>query len=197
MNFDHITDNTRINIEKLIPKNHYLIKNNDTYQILKQLQNSQNVINSKCIQILLDKKLITNNKKLTSLGNAVLLTHVFDVDLLSIFLLAYIWNIQQISDIMFCTKPSIEKFLYMYDQRTINNRLSKLRKQNFLSYSNKRSVLRINLDIYKKLSTYKTILLSIIEHIYDLDEQIQGLINKDPLLLKNRKTNELIWMQQV
>jgi len=118
------------------------------------------------------------------------------VDLLSIFLLAYIWNIQRVSDTMFCTKPSIEKFLYMYDQRTINNRLSKLRRYNFLSYSNKRQVLKINLYIFKKLSTHKIDLSSIIEYIYDLDENIQSLIKKDLLLLKTRKTNELIWMQQ-
>jgi len=197
MNLDYVTYDTRINIEKLVPKNHYLIKNNEIHQILKQLQTNQNVINSKYIQILLDKKLITNDKKLTSLGNAVLFTHIFDVDLLSIFLLVYIWNIQQTSSTMFCTKPSIEKFFYMYEQRTINNRLSNLRNQHFLLYSNKRQVLKINLDIYKKLSTYKTDLLSIIEYIYDLDEQIQSLIKKDPFVLKTRKTNELVWMQQV
>ena len=94
-------------------------------------------------------------------------------------------------------KMYIEKFLYMYEQRTIDNRLSKLRKQNFLLYSNKRQVLKINSDIFKRLSTYKNTISSIIEYIYDLDEQIQSLVNKDPLLLKTRKINEQIWMQQV
>lgn len=200
MKIKQITNETKNQIKKIIPKNQYLIYNNEYHKILKQLQlsDNNNIINSKCLQFLLSKKLITINQKITSLGNAVLLTHVFDIDLLSLFLLAHMWDVQKSNpDKMFCTKPTLLNLLYMYDKRTMDNRLSQLKKRNFLLYSDKYNALKINLDFFIKLNDEKTKLLEIIEFINKLHEQIQLLIKEDPIRVKLRKeTSEALWMLQ-
>ncbi len=198
MKIEHITDTTKDQIRKIIPKNQYLIKNNNSHKILKQLQFANDVINFKCLQFLLSKKLITINLKITPLGNAVLLTHVFDIDLLSIFLLAHMWNVQKIDpDTMFCTKLSMLDLLNMYDKRTIENHLSYLKKRGFLLCSDKHSVQKISPVIFTKLNDEKIKMHEIVEFINDLHEQIQLLIKKDLIRIKIRKTNEKLWIQQL
>ena len=201
MKIDHITDTTKNEIKKIIPKNHRLIKNSQSHKILKQLQisaNNRDIINSKCLQFLSSKKLITDTNKVTPLGNAVLLTHVFDVDLLSLFLLAHIWNMQKSDpDKMFCTKPSLLNLLYMYDKKTMDNNLSQLKKRNFLLYSSKYNALKISPDTFVKLNDEKTIMLEIIEFVNTLHEQIQLLIKNDPIRTKIRERNEKLWMRQL
>ena len=200
MKIKQITNETENQINKIIPKNQYLIYNNEYHKILKQLQlsDNNNIINSKCLQFLLSKKLITINQKITPLGNAILLTHVFDVDLLSLFLLAHMWDVQKSDpDKMFCTKPSLLNLLYMFDKKTMDNKLSQLKKRNFLLYSDKYNALKINLDFFIKLNNEKTKLFEIIEFINKLHEQIQLLIKEDPIRVKLRKeTSEALWMLQ-
>jgi len=200
MKIKQITNETENQINKIIPKNHYLINNSQSHKILKQLQlsNNNNIINSKCLQFLLSKKLITIHQKITPLGNAVLLTHVFDVDLLSLFLLAHMWDVQKSNpDKMFCTKPSLLNLLYMYDKKTMDNHLSQLKKRDFLLYSNKYNALKISPDTFTKLNDEKIKLLEIIEFINKLHEQIQSLIREDPIRVKLRKeTSEALWMLQ-
>lgn len=197
MKLDHITDATENQIKKIIPKNQYLINNNEYHKILKQLQDNNNIINSKCLQFLLSKNLITDISEITPLGHAVLLTHVFDVDLLSIFLLAHMWDVQKSDpDKMFCTKPSLLNLLYMYDDRTMENRLSQLKKRKFLLYSNMHNALKISPDFFIKLNDEKIKLVEIIEFINSLHKQIQLWIREDPMRINLRKTNEKLWMLQ-
>ena len=200
MKIEQITNETENQIQKIIPKNHFLKSDSQSHKILKQLQFSEkiDVINSKCLQFLLSKKLITFNHKITPLGNAVLLSHIFDVDLLSIFLLAHMWDVQKSDpEKMFCTKPSLLNSLDMYDKRTMDNRLSQLKKRNFLLYSNMHNALKINPDFFMKLDDEKIKLVEIIEFINGLHKQIQSLIREDPIRVKLRKkTSEALWMLQ-
>lgn len=199
MKLDYITDVTKNQIDKIIPKNHFIISNSQSHKILKQLQFSDNIdiINSKCLQFLLSKKLITTTHKITPLGNAVLLTHIFDVDLLSIFLLAHMWDVQKIHpDTSFCIKSMLLDLLYMYDEKTMSNCLSQLKKQKFLLYSNKHNALKISPDFFIRLNDEKIKLLEIIEFINDLHKQIQLLIKEDPMRINLRKRNEKLWMLQ-
>ena len=197
MKLDHITKETENQIKRIIPKNHFLISNSQPHKILKQLQSNDDVINSKCLQFLLSKKLITDISEITPLGHAVLLTHVFNVDLLSLFLLAHMWNVQKSDpDKMFCTKPSLLNLLYMYDNRTMENRLSQLKKRKFLLYSNMHNALKINPNFFIKLNDEKINLVEIIEFINKLHEQIQLLIREDSMRINLRKRNEKLWMLQ-
>ena len=200
MKIKNITDETKHKIDKLIPKNHRLINNSQSHKILKQLQisDSVDIINLKSLQFLSSKKLITDTNKITTLGNITLLTHVFDVDLLSLFLLAHMWNVQKIDPKkMFCTKPSLPNLLYMYDKKTMDNDLSQLKKRNFLLYSKKYNALKISPDTFEKLNDEKTMMLEIIEFIHNLHENIQLLIKNDSLRIQIRERNEKFWMQQL
>jgi len=197
LKIEHITDTTKNEIQKIIPKNHRLINNSQSHKILKQLQFTDDIINSKCLQFLLSKKLITDISEITPLGNAVLLTHVFDVDLLSIFLLAHMWDVQKIHpDTSFCIKSMLLDLLYMYDKRAMSNCLSQLKKRKFLLYSNRHNALKISPDFFIKLNDEKIKLHEIIEFINDLHKQIQLLIKEDPMRINLRKTNEKLWMLQ-
>ena len=200
MKIENIADETKRKINELIPKNQYLIDNSQSHKILKQLQSSDHIdiMNLKSLQFLSSKKLITDTNKITTLGNITLLTHIFDVDLLSLFLLAHIWNMQKIDpNRMFCTKPSLLKLLYMYDKKTMENNLSQLKKRNFLLYSKKYNALKISPDAFAKLNDEKIMMLEIIEFIHDLHEKIQLLIKNDSLRIQTRERNEKLWMQQL
>lgn len=196
MNYDIVSYDTKKKIIDIIPKNTYIHKDSISHKILKKIP-FRNITSNKStiLSILYSKNMITKNySEVTPLGKAILLTQVFDVSLLSIFVLVRIWQIQRLNPKkMFCTTPTLERLLSMYKEVTIAYRLKMLRKKDFLLSSNKRKSLKITPSIFLELESREAVMNEIIEYINDMDSKIQNLIEIDLCVINNKKKIESIW----
>ena len=115
MKYDIVSYDTKKKIIDIIPKNTYIYKDSKSHKILKKIP-FKNITSNKLtiLSTLYSKNMITKNySEVTPLGKAILLTHVFDVSLLSIFALVRIWQIQRLNPKkMFCTTPTLERLLF-------------------------------------------------------------------------------------
>ena len=180
VNFDELTKYTQDKINKIIPHNTKILKICSYYKILQKIHDSKSLENFNHLQFLFERVLITMDREITIHGRITLLANDFDVSFRSILILTKIWGLQRLNPSKnFEVECAILQKLFMFSSKSIINDNSKLRVKGILSYSNRRTLLRINPEYFSKLELCHNDLQLINNYIDELGDTIYDLVQHD------------------
>ena len=185
VNFVELTKDTQDKITRIIPRNSKILKNCSYYKTLQKIHDGENLENFNHLSILFERNLITRNEEITIHGRITLLANNFEISFRSILILTKVWGLQRLNPLKnFEVECAILQKLFMFSSKSIINDNSKLRVKGILSYSNRRTLLRINPDYFSKLNVYYNDLQLISNYIDELGDTIYELVQQDSNTIK-------------
>ena len=185
VNFNELTKYTQDKINNLIPYDVRILKNCKPYNVLKKIHDGESLENFDHLSILYERGLITMDRKITIHGRITLLANDFDISFRSVLILTKVWMLQRLNPLKnFEVECAMLQKLFMFSSKSIINDNSKLRVKGILSYSNRRTLLRVNPEYFSKLKLHHNDLQLINNYIDELGNTIYDLVQYDSNTIK-------------
>ena len=146
---------------------------------------------TKYLEFLIKKNLITNNHKITALGLTVILSHKLNISIFSVFILSRLYYCQTTTrNDMFLPYPTLERWFESFPSvNHIRINISKMKQKRILDNNLRYRLARINIDKLNDLKKYDTHLLAISQYVDNTSEKIDNLISADPQIIIHRNKN--------
>ncbi len=144
-----------------------------------------------CLEFLIERNLITQNHKLTTLGLVVILSHKLDISIFSIFILSRLYYCQiTTNNDMFFPYPTLERWFESFPSVDhIRNNINDMKQKRILDNDLRYRLARININTLNELKRYDKHLKVISQYVDYTSEKIDNLISADQLVIKQRTQN--------
>ena len=144
-----------------------------------------------CSEFLIERSLITQNHKLTTLGFVVILSHKLDISIFSVFILSKLYNSQiTIRNDMVFPHPILVQWFESFPHIShIRRNIYDMKQKGILDNDLRYRLARINIHTLNELKKYDKPLKAISQYVDDTSEKIDELISADPLVIKQRSQN--------
>jgi len=145
----------------------------------------------KSLEFLIERNLITQDHKLTTLGLVVILSHKLEISVFSVFILSRLYNAQMTirNDMVFPYPILVQWFESFPSVNHIRKNINDMKQKQILDSNLRYRLTRINSDKLNYLKKYDKHLKAISQYVDDVSEEIDNLISADPLVIKQRTQN--------